>query len=177
MHMPECSMGICAGVVIHTVNTLRYRMRSAMLCVLGIVLRNVADFGEVQYLRLVSLPRVPPYLNFQQLRKPAGIYIALFIVTVNKLSCIGELSQGLRVLTNSFVRWLLPPPPPHPLLFLSLACTLVCHLKRNRLLPSPSKQLFDGFLHFIFNYTEPLNSKYRVKSLLREELVPYPLKM
>lgn len=54
MRMPECSMGICAGVVTRTVNTPRYRTRSAMRCVLEIVLRNVVDFGGVQYLRPVS---------------------------------------------------------------------------------------------------------------------------
>lgn len=47
-------MGICAGVVTRTVNTPRYRMRSAMRCVLGIVLRNVVDSGGVQYSRPVS---------------------------------------------------------------------------------------------------------------------------
>lgn len=47
-------MGICAGVVTHTVNITRYRMRSAVRGVLGIVLRNVVVSGEVQYLRPVS---------------------------------------------------------------------------------------------------------------------------
>lgn len=47
-------MGICAGVVTHTVNITRYRMRSAVRGVLGIVLRNVVDSGGVQYLRPVS---------------------------------------------------------------------------------------------------------------------------
>lgn len=47
-------MGICAGAVTHTVNITRYRMRSAVRGVLGIVLRNVVDSGGVQYLRPVS---------------------------------------------------------------------------------------------------------------------------
>ena len=47
-------MGIFAGVVTRTVNTTRYRMRSAVQGVLGIALRNAVDSGGVQYLRLVS---------------------------------------------------------------------------------------------------------------------------
>lgn len=52
--MLECSMGICAGVVIRTGSTQRFQTKNVILTVLEIMLRNVEDSGEVQYSRLVS---------------------------------------------------------------------------------------------------------------------------